>query len=207
VIAVNVKDPRPRGERIPYLFYIGGDEALAGVQAAERVLATRKPKRALCLIQEAGNDSLMTRCKSFNDTLKAAGVATELITIPGGNPTQSAETIRGFYRSHPDTEATFAPGPLAATPAMEVIRDLGLKGKMTLMAFDLRPDILEGIKDGVVIGTIDQQQYLQGYLAVQFLAFHKRYGYTLGADINTGPSIVDASNVGLVEDTVAKKFR
>jgi len=207
VIAVNVSDPRPHPERIPYLLYIGSDERQGAIAAANRVLQEKTPKHVLCLIQEAGHAAIAARCDAFAKTMEAAGATTDIITIPGGNPTQSAETIRGYFKSHPDTDVTFAPGPQAATPAMEVVRQLGIADQMTLVAFGLKPDIVEAIKDGTVLATMEQQQYLQGYLAVQFLAFHTRYGFCLGADIDTGPILIDASNVGIVEKMVTKKFR
>ena len=43
VISVNVPDPAPRGERLPYLIYIGPDEHEGGVEAARLVLAEGTP--------------------------------------------------------------------------------------------------------------------------------------------------------------------
>ena len=40
VIAINVADPAPRGERVPYLLYIGADMYLSGREAAVQVLPT-----------------------------------------------------------------------------------------------------------------------------------------------------------------------
>ena len=44
--------------------------------------------------------------------------------------------------------------------------------------------------------AIDQQGYLQGFLAVSILNGHVNYGLSVPtAEILTGPGIVDASNV------------
>ena len=49
VICVNAKDDRPVGERIPYLFYIGGDDTNAGELAGRYMLEHVAPKRAMCV--------------------------------------------------------------------------------------------------------------------------------------------------------------
>ena len=55
VIAINVEDPAPRGERVPYLLYIGADMYLSGMEAAQLVLAERAQLEAGALsAQRAG---------------------------------------------------------------------------------------------------------------------------------------------------------
>jgi simple sugar transport system substrate-binding protein len=58
-----------------------------------------------------------------------------------------------------------------------------------------------------VLFTIDQQQYLQGYLPVVFLYLYKEYGLIPHEKVLTGPSIVDKSNVDVVEKTVREGYR
>jgi simple sugar transport system substrate-binding protein len=51
VICVNAKDDRPERERIPYLFYIGGNDRDAGELAANYLCKSIKVKSALCLLR------------------------------------------------------------------------------------------------------------------------------------------------------------
>jgi simple sugar transport system substrate-binding protein len=58
------------------------------------------------------------------------------------------------------------------------------------------PANLQRIKDGTQLFCIDQQPYLQGYLAVSLLNGYVQYGLKLPtAPVLTGPGIVDATNV------------
>jgi simple sugar transport system substrate-binding protein len=55
---------------------------------------------------------------------------------------------------------------------------------------------LKRIKDGKQLFSIDQQPYLQGYLAVSLLNGFVEYGLDLPTKpVLTGPGIVDATNV------------
>lgn len=100
VIAFDVPDTRPPDERIPYLFYVGGDEYLAGQQAAQRMLAEGDVTRAVCAIQEVGNVALELRCQGFSDVMKDNGVPVENIDI-GNDPGRVQAVLQGYSRPIP----------------------------------------------------------------------------------------------------------
>ncbi|MEP6658548.1 MAG: sugar ABC transporter substrate-binding protein, partial [Acidimicrobiales bacterium] len=74
---------------------------------------------------------------------------------------------------------------------------------------DLSTDILKDISAGTVAFTIDQQQYLQGYVSVLALYLDATNKNTLGGGlpINTGPGFVDKSNADAVAKLVAAGTR
>ena len=57
--------------------------------------------------------------------------------------------------------------------------------------------------------AVDQQPYLQGYLAVDSLWIAKRNGGTLGGGrpVYTGPSFVDQTNVDTIEEAAKAGMR
>lgn len=208
VIAVNVaEDPRPAAERIPYLFYVGGNEELGGRQAAERVLAAKGSKATACIIHQAGHAGLAARCKGWTDVMKDAGIATDILPVPTDQPTAQAEQLKAYLQSHPDTDALFVVGPPPASVAIQVLDELGKTDAISLFAYDMTTELLEAIEKGALVGTVDQQPYLQGYLGVEFLYLNKTHGFTIGGDVLTGPAIVDASNVAVVKAGVAAGYR
>ncbi|MGH8985654.1 MAG: substrate-binding domain-containing protein [Acidimicrobiia bacterium] len=204
VIAVNVPDTRE--DRIPYLFYVGGDEELGGRTAGQRILQEVTPTRAACAIQEVGHVGLQARCKGFTDVMEEAGVPADTVPIEGGDPTRSAEVLRGYFTDNPDTDALFTLGPQGATPAIQVLEEQGLTDKITHMTFDLSQEQVDQIKEGNILGTVGQQQYLQGYLPILFLRLNLEHGFTLAADVLTGPFVVDSSNLQAVEQGVKDAF-
>uniref|UniRef100_A0A7V4WKY6 Sugar ABC transporter substrate-binding protein n=1 Tax=Candidatus Caldatribacterium saccharofermentans TaxID=1454753 RepID=A0A7V4WKY6_9BACT len=205
VIAINVPDPRPEGERIPYLFYIGGDEYLSGKKAAERILATGKPKRAIVTIHEIGHIGLELRAKGFIEVMTANGVPAEKLATYL-DPTQAIEILKSYFAKNPDTDAIFTLGSIDSSYVLAFLREQGLIGKVKHAAFDVCDEVVAAIKEGATLFTISQQQYLQGYLPIIYLYLYNKYRFLPANDILTGPGFVDASNVQLVEELVKKKF-
>jgi simple sugar transport system substrate-binding protein len=205
VIAINVPDPRPAGERIPYLFYVGGDEYLSGIKAAEKMLAVKKPARAVVFIHEVGHAGLELRAKGFIEVMTAAGIPAEKLAI-GTAPTQAVDIIRGYFAKHPETDAIFTLGPIGTLPTVTFLKEQGLAGKVMLGCFDLDEVTLKAIKDGIALFTVTQQQYLQGYLPIVWLYLYNKYGFLPANDILTGPGFVDGSNIEKVEQLIKQGY-
>jgi len=206
VVAINVPDTRPPEEAIPYLVYVGMDEYLAGVYAARRMLQEFTPKRAVVAIHEPGHVGLEARAKGIMDVLSEKNIPVEKLDITT-DPTKAITIMKSYLMKHPDTDAIFTLGPLGAHPAIQLVEEEGLVGKVKIGAIDLTTKITDAIKRGVVVFTIDQQQYLQGYLPVVFLYLYKEYGLIPHEKVLTGPSIVDKTNVEIVEKTVKMGYR
>ena len=206
VVAINVADPRPEGERIPYMFYIGMDEYLGGLWAAQRMLAVRTPKRAVCAIHEVGHVGLEARCQGFLDGMKGKNVPVEKLDI-GTDPTKAVEALKAYFTRNPDTDALLTLGPLGTDPAVKFLKENNLVGKVLHGTFDLHPGTLSAIKEGVTLFAIDQQQYLQGYMAITWLYLYKKYGLRPANDVLTGPGFVDKDNVSLVEALIKQGIR
>ncbi len=206
VVAINVPDTRPPEEAIPYLVYVGMDEYLAGVYAARRMLQEFTPKRAVVAIHEPGHVGLEARAKGIMDVLSEKNIPVEKLDITT-DPTKALTIMKSYLMKHPDTDAIFTLGPLGAHPAIQLVEEEGLVGKVKIGAIDLTTKITDAIKKGVVMFTIDQQQYLQGYLPVVFLYLYKEYGLIPHEKVLTGPSIVDKTNVEIVEKTVKMGYR
>ena len=69
--------------------------------------------------------------------------------------------------------------------------------KAKLITFDLNVDAAQAIKDGKIEFSIDQQPYVQGFLAVTSLYLNIKNGNDLGGGgpVLTGPSFVDKTNI------------
>ncbi len=205
IIAINVPDPRPRGEAIPYLFYIGGDEYLSGKRAAERILAHKKPTRALVTIHEIGHMGLEMRAQGFIEVMTEAGVPAEKLATYL-DPTQAIEILKGYFSRNPETDAIFTLGSIDSSYVISFLTEQKLLGKVTHGAFDVSDEVVKSIQKGNTLFTISQQQYLQGYLPIHFFYLLNNYNFLPANDILTGPGFVDASNVESVVELVAQKY-
>lgn len=205
VIAINVPDPRPEAEKIPYLFYVGGDEYLSGKKAAQKILDVRKPKKAVVTIHEIGHMGLELRAKGFIEVMTANGVPAEKLATYL-DPTQAIEILKGYFTKNPDTDAIFSLGSIDSAYVITFLKEQGLDGKVIHGGFDVSDEVVHAIKDGTTLFTISQQQYLQGYLPMQFLYLLNKYKFLPANDVLTGPGFIDASNVKEVEELVMQKF-
>lgn len=206
VVAINVPDPRPSDKAIPYLCYIGDNEYLAGEKAAEYTFSLFKPKSAVIAIHEVTNQGLEMRAAGIEEVAKQDGVPIQKLNITE-TPSQAETILSAYLRSHPDTQMIFTLGPLGTLPAVDVVKQMGLEGKVKIGGFDLTDQMLDWIKNGQVLYTIDQQQYLQGYLAVEFLYFYVKHDLIPTGQVLTGPFVIDSSNVAGVIQSVKEGYR
>jgi simple sugar transport system substrate-binding protein len=79
-------------------------------------------------------------------------------------------------------------------------------GSKYMAGFDASASTVQGIKDGFISLVIDQQQYLQGFEAVEQLCLSKKYGFS-GLFINTGGGFIDKNNVDVIAPLVQQQIR
>ena len=96
---------------------------------------------------------------------------------------------------------------LAGEPAVAAVKAVGGQGSINVGSFDLSANYLESVKSGEAAFAIDQQQYLQGYLPVVFLALHAEYGLIPGGNVPSGPNLITADKAGQVVELSAKGIR
>jgi simple sugar transport system substrate-binding protein len=199
VIAINVADPAPKLERLPYLIYIGADEYSAGVAAAQEVLRKGKPGRAACFNQFPGHVGLEKLCGGWADTFKEAGATAEQIDASGSTADAQA-ALTAYLQLHPDLGALFTVNDAENNygVALATLKGEGMTGKLDLVTYNVSPQIIEAIKAGETLAGIDQQPYLQGYLPAILARQYLEVGLMPGSDIFTGPGVVDAANVDQV---------
>jgi simple sugar transport system substrate-binding protein len=208
VICVNAKDDRPRQLRIPYMLYIGGDDNHAGTLAANYLLDSVQPTSALCvdhyLYEHVCHNN---RWIGFQNVFTDRKICVTRLRVPGEELRGSARKVASFLEENPDVDAILTLGPPGAQAVLEAA---SLSRPATFpkhLTFDVAPLQIEGIRTGQIIATIDSQQYLQGYLSVEWMWLHKTYGFVLPSDIYTGPTIVDQKNVEIAAEGVNRGFR
>lgn len=209
VLAVNVYDPRPRDERIPYMGYIGQDEYQAGYELARYAVNWfkkkfgRLPKLAVIGIHEPGHIGLELRAKGIQDVFKEVGapyVPEKLDITP--DPAKAYEILSSYILARPETEIIFTLGPLGAHPAIQLVKDRGAVGKLFVATVDLDEIILKGIEDGVVICGVSQQPFSQGFLPVVYMYLYLKYGIKPPEHIPTGPTVIDLGLLGLIRKQI-----
>lgn len=182
--------------------HVGQTELVAGQGAGLRFneLAVSK---VLCVIHEEGNIGLEARCDGLTETFSGEVERFNVATTGVADLAGTSSTLQDKLISDDTIDAVLTLNPDVGTAARDAIAAAGTS--QILGTFDLSPDVLQALLDGEMVFAIDQQQYLQGYLPIVFLALYNQNANTVGGGLPvlTGPGFVDASNAAAVIDLAA----
>ncbi|MDH6547988.1 simple sugar transport system substrate-binding protein [Streptomyces sp. SAI-208] len=177
------------------LEYFGQDEIVAGAAVGDK-LNGLKAKHALCVIHERGNVALEARCAGVKKTF---GGETENVYVEGTDPEAVDTVLTARLRQDSDIDEVVTLGAQFALDAVESVKAAGSRARIA--TFDLNNDLVPAIRAGKVQFAVDQQPYLQGYLAVDALWLYRTNGNISGggvAPVLTGPAFVTRTNVAAV---------
>ncbi|MEU6810149.1 substrate-binding domain-containing protein [Streptomyces sp. NPDC046831] len=191
-------------KRLGLTEFFGQDETVAG-EAFGRKLNEVGARKAVCVIQEQGNIGLTQRCAGVKKTFRGA---LENLYVNGTDMPSVKSTITAKLKQDGAIDYVVALGAPFALTAVQSVGDAGSKARIA--TFDLNKDLTGAIQKGTIQFAVDQQPYLQGYLAVDSLWLYRHNGnYSGGGEqpVLTGPAFVDASNVDKVAAFAAKGTR
>ncbi|WP_296680211.1 substrate-binding domain-containing protein [Novosphingobium sp.] len=199
VVIMQYNSGLPVMKDIGAINYFGSDEYAAGVGGG-KYLAEHGAKHIVCHIQVPGAINLTERCKGVTDGAKEAGATVTVLETPpnlDGDVTGTAEAFKAALIGDPSIDALVSCADFGAAAAVNAVEQTG--AKLQIGAFDFSPASLDRIKAGTQTMAIDQQPYLQGFLATSMLFAHLKFGTNISTNpVLTGPAIIDAANVDAV---------
>ncbi|MFT6931510.1 MAG: simple sugar transport system substrate-binding protein [Paracoccaceae bacterium] len=202
VIIMNSGTPAQARE-VGALMYVGQPEYDAGYAAGLRASGDGVGS-FLCVNHYISSPSSSERCQGFADGL-GVELGNQMIDS-GQDPAEVKNRVLAYLNANPDTDAVLTLGPTSADPTILALQENGMAGDIYFGTFDLGENIVQAIKDGIIVWGIDQQPFLQAYLPVIVLTNYHRYGVLPGNNINSGPGFVTADGLELVE-MFAGEFR
>ena len=180
--------------------YVGSDEYVAGLGGGA-YFGKKDVKNVLCVNTLPGAANTEARCKGVADGIAKNGGRSTQLPLPSssfGNPTAVAEAIKAALLKDKTVDGLITIGAGDANSAANAVSQAGVGDKVKLASFDMDETGLARIKDGKQLFAIDQQPYLQGYLAVSLLNGFVNYGLDLPTKpVLTGPGIVSKDNVAV----------
>jgi simple sugar transport system substrate-binding protein len=191
-------------KKLGLLEFFGQDESVAG-EAFGKKLNEVGAKKAVCVVHEQGNVGLTQRCDGVKKTFDGD---IENLYVNGTDMPSVKSTITAKLKQDTSIDHVVTLGAPYAMTATQSVGDAGSKAKIA--TFDLNKDLTGAIKKGTIEFAVDQQPYLQGYLAVDSLWLYKNNGnYSGGGEqpVLTGPAFVDKSNVDKISEFAAKGTR
>ncbi|GAA3574316.1 substrate-binding domain-containing protein [Microlunatus spumicola] len=174
--------------------HFSSDEKLAGQQAGAKAKAAGATK-ILCTIQQTGSVALEDRCAGVKDSFPN----TENLQVNGADDSAVTSAIQAKLSQDKDINWVIT---LGAAQSLDTIKAKSAAGRddVKVGTFDLNAEAAKAVQSGDLQFCIDQQPYLQGYLAVSQLYLYKKNGNVMGGGkaTLTGPSFVDTTNVAAI---------
>jgi simple sugar transport system substrate-binding protein len=185
-------------QNVGALTFVGQDENAAG-QEAGREMANAGVRKALCVIHEEQNTALVDRCAGFAKELAGRGGSVTVLHVNGAQLNSAANAILAALKKDPAINGVLATGIIGFTAAGGALQSLGKFGTIKLGTFDVSTQDLNAVINGQALFVIDQQPFLEGYMAVQVSAFEVRYSQHPFGPIFTGPSLITKANAAQVQ--------
>jgi simple sugar transport system substrate-binding protein len=175
--------------------YFGQDGYIAGQEAGKR-LQSDGAKKVVCVIQEQGHVDLEARCAGVKNTFPA----TEVLNVNGKDMPSVESTITAKLQQDPAIDTILTLGAPFALTAVQSVKNAASNAKVA--TFDTNAALVDAIQKGDVQWAVDQQPYLQGYLAVDSLWLYLSNKNIIGGNqpTLTGPSFIDKSNIDAVAE-------
>jgi simple sugar transport system substrate-binding protein len=178
-------------EKTGALGFVGQDEFEVGKLAGQRMkdagIAT-----AFCVNPAVGSVPLDLRCRGLADALGEGN--TKVVATTVDDRTASKNRMKAALQREDVDGMLVTAATVNGAQALQAVEETGNSGKVKIASIDLTPDVLQAIKDGEILFTSDQQQYLQGYLPVQILTLYREYGLRPQPLTKTGPAYITQEN-------------
>ena len=179
--------------------YVATDNYKGGELAAERLGEKMGGKgKALLLRYQEGSASTEEREKGFETKLKALYPAIELISSDQySGPTRdtakrASENLLNRFGAQ--VQGIFTPNESSSMGMLLALQDEGRAGKLPFVGFDASPAFVEAMRNGQMHGTVLQNPYNMGYLAVKTMVEHLD-GKQVPKVVDTGVAIVTPENL------------
>ncbi len=192
------------------LFFIGTNNLDAGRLGGRRVVDKLSGKGNVVVFTIAGQPNTEERLKGFKDVFSTQpGIKiVEVVDIKGApisafDRTQQFMVLTGDKKINAFVCLDSESGKMVG----DAVKRTGDTSRL-LIAWDVDPDTLQAIKDGVIDSTIAQKPFTMGYVGLKALdeVFHyppTQFGKDYSSDafapypviVDTGTALVDKSNV------------
>jgi len=192
------------------LGYFGTDELKAGVAMGD-YLAKQGAKHVLCVNTQPGAVNHEARCNGTKQGIEAAGGKSEQLILPAenfGDAAAISSAVQAALLKDPSVDGLTAGSSGDADAIAGALEAAGKTKSVMLGSFDVSANILDRIGQGTQTVAVDQQGWLQGWLAVSAAWQYDDYAILPATDIIlTGPALITSDNVAAVKSGVASGHR
>jgi len=202
VLGYNADAPNNR------LAYIGQDLYGSGFEMGLRIVDLVGSGKVALFIATPGQLNIQPRIDGALDAIAESGADIEAVDIAtGADLTEELNNVEAWYLGNQDATGMFAVDAGSTQAVGQVVRDQNARDNALVAAggYDLLPETVELVADGVLDFTIDQQPYLQGFLPVVYMYLWKLSGGVVTPpETNTGLVFLDSVGAQLFLETESR---
>jgi simple sugar transport system substrate-binding protein len=202
VLAYNADAPNNR------LCYVGQDLYGSGFEMGLRIVEQVGSGKVALFIATPGQLNIQPRIDGAMDAITESGADIEAIDIAtGAELPEELSAVEAWYLGNQDATGMYAVDAGSTQAVGQVVRDQNARDNALVGAggYDLLPETVQLVADGVLDFTIDQQPYLQGFLPTLYLYLYKLSGGVVTPpETNTGLVFLDSSSAQLFLETQSR---
>ena len=159
---------------------MGTDNVAAGRQAGELVKkAIPGGGKIMLFVGKRDAQNAKERIQGLEEAIKGSNISVIDVRTDDTDRVRAKQNVSDTLVKYPDIAGLVGLWSYNGPAIISAVKDAGKTGKVKLITFDEENDTLQGVKDGVVEGTIVQNPYEFGRQAVTLMAKKLR-----GQDIN-----------------------
>lgn len=202
VVSYNADAPNTR------LSYVGQDLYGSGYEMGLRIVDQVGSGKVALFIATPGQLNIQPRIDGALDAIAESGADIDAQDIAtGAELPDQLSAVEAWYLGNQDATGMYAVDAGSTQSVGQVVRDHNARDNALVGAggYDLLPETVELVADGVLDFTIDQQPYLQGFLPVVYLyMWHLSGGVVTPPETNTGLVFLDSAAAQLFQETASR---
>ena len=211
---LTIDSDAPESQR---LFFVGTDNFNAGLMGG-KLAAKLLNGKGNVVFYTMNQPNLKDRMAGYQAAFAEHSDIKIMQTVDmNGNSDLAFDSAKKLIDSKAKVDAFVCLEAISCTAVADVVNRAGQGGKITIIAMDTDPAIIDWINKGVVSATIAQKPYTMAYYATKLLAdIHEHPPTPLSGDwsknvtspfptfVDTGSFVVDKSNVASLSKPAAQ---
>ena len=178
--------------------FIATNNYKGGQLAGERVASLLDGKGKLIVIRYLeGSASTTNREEGFLSVIREKYPDIQILSDNqySGTTTESAyRTAETLLNRFPDADAFFSPNESSTFGSLRALQERGLAGKMIFVGFDSSEKLIEGLRNGEIMGLMLQNPFQMGYQGLKTAVAYLN-GETIPDVIDTGAVLATPDNI------------
>lgn len=156
------------GEDSGRVTFIGTDNTKYGQLAADYINEEKGGEaHVLTMMANLDTSNQLEQRVAFEEKCKEEypGIETVLVDEDNGDSSTALQKFEDDLKAHPEIDTIFCLESIGGVAAANAVDEIGLTGKITILAIDDNADTLQMIRDGKIWATMAQNFYKMGYEA------------------------------------------